>query len=177
MLIGRNGVDLGQLILEQTELAVALGGKLTQAVQPLLQLPRPSKGQRACLQPRDMLIRAQAVEDLQLSGGQRELSMLVLPVERQQRAADLAQLANARRAAVEIGAGAPVRADATREHDLLCVRVQTLTKLLAHALGEVEDPLHIRLACPRTHDPRSGAPSKQQIERSEEHTSELQSQS
>ncbi len=66
-----------------------------------------------------MLVAAEIVEDLELGGGEGELAVLVLAVEGDERPADVAQLADGGRAAVQVGARAPVGADATRKDDLL----------------------------------------------------------
>ena len=168
-LVGRDRVDLGELELEQSELALARGCKLAHGIHALLQKPRLRKGLSARAQALGMLAVAQAVEDLELRSRKRELAMLVLAVEREQRPADLAQLADGDRASAQVGAGATVRADAAGEHELLRVRAQTLLETLAQRLGQVEDALDISLACSGAHDARPGAATEQQVERVREH--------
>ena len=64
---------------------------------------------------------AEAVEDPQLRRGERELAVLVLAVERQQRAADVAQVGRRGAAAAEVRARAPLGANPPREHELVGV--------------------------------------------------------
>jgi hypothetical protein len=168
-LVGCERIDLSQLVLEQPELALALSGELAQAVHALLQQLRLRVGLRACPQVLVVPCGAQRVEDLQLGAGQRELAVLVLSVEGEQRAADVAQLSDRGRAPAEVGARAPIGADTTREHDLLGVGTQALAELLAHTLGQIEDPLDVSLASSRPHDPRPRAPAEEQVERVREH--------
>ncbi len=87
--------------------------------------------------------------------------MLVLTVEGDQARPELAQIADRGRAAVDVGAGAPVGADPPREHQLLlvCPRVGARSRrrladdLRAHALGHREDPLDVGLLGAGAHDP------------------------
>ncbi len=162
-------VDLAQLVVEQVELALALGGELEQGCLALLQRAHQRERRRACAQARGVIAGAEAVEDLQLRRGQRELAVLVLAVEREQHAAELAQVGYGRGATADVGARAPVGADAAREHELLRVGADALAELLAQALRQVEDPLHVSLAGSGAYDPRPRAPAQQQIERVREH--------
>ena len=95
--------------------------------------------------------------------------MLVLAVEGEQRAAELAQVGDGRRAPVEVGARAPVGADAAREHQLLGVGAQALAELLAQAVRAGRRPLDVGLAGAGANDPRPRAPAQQQVERVGEH--------
>ena len=86
-------------------------------------------------QPRGVRLAAEAVQDLQLRRGEHELAVLVLAVERQQRAADVAQVGRRRAAAAQVGAGAALGADAPGEHDLLRVVGQPVADQLAQLVG------------------------------------------
>ena len=68
---------------------------------------------------RRRLLAAVGVEQLQLGGGQRQLAMLVLAVEREQRAAELLQIGLGGGAAADVGARAPVGPHPSRQHELL----------------------------------------------------------
>ncbi len=76
-----------------------------------------------------MLGAAEGVEDLQLGARESQLAVLVLAVEGDEPRAVLAQLGDGRRAAIEIGARAPVCAHAAGENDLLGVGGQPLSEL------------------------------------------------
>ena len=82
-------VDLLELPLEQVELAVARAGPRAQLLELLAQRPLARVGGGERLAPRRLLGAAEAVEDLELGGGEREPAVLVLAVEGEQRAADL----------------------------------------------------------------------------------------
>ena len=86
-LLGRGGVDLRQLVLEQVELALARAGELAQG----LELARERPHLRECLgagaQAQRVVGAAEVVEQLQLGGGDRELAVLVLTVEGDERSA------------------------------------------------------------------------------------------
>ena len=95
------------------------------------------------------------VEDLQLGAGERQLAVLVLAVEGEQRAAEVAQVGDGRGAAVEVGARAPVGADAAREHDLLGVgAVEPLGRARSaqQRRGQLEDALDVGLGGAGPHD-------------------------
>ncbi len=128
---------------------------------------------KACAHAREALAlprRTEPVEDLQLGRRERQLAVLVLAVEGQQHARDLAQVGDGGRAAVEVGAGAPVGAHTPGEHELLGVGAEQLRERIAQALvGSVEDTLDVCLARARPHDPARRAAAQQQIERVGEH--------
>ena len=169
VLVGSERVDLLELVLEQVELALALGGELAQLRQPRLQQTRLRESVRARPQAGLVLGVAEAVEDLQLRPGKGQLAMLVLTVEREQRARHVAQLRERSRAAAQVGAGASVGADAPGEHELLGIGADALAELLAQRLGQVEDPLDVGLAGAGTDDPRPRAAAEQQVEGVREH--------
>ena len=78
-------VDLAELVLEQVELALALGGELGELDQPPLELARMSVGGGAGSQARGLLGAAEVVEDLQL--GAAEASACGARAGRRRRAA------------------------------------------------------------------------------------------
>ncbi len=168
-LVGLRRVDLGELELEQVELALARAGELAQLLQALLQAAHLGICLGARPQPQRLLGAAQLVEHPELRGGERQLAMLVLAVEGQQRAAEIAQLADGRRAPVQIRARASVGAHPSRQHDLLGVHRQSLGELLGQRGGQLEDTLDICLLGTGPHDAGACAPAEQQIERVGEH--------
>ncbi|HEV3322902.1 MAG TPA: hypothetical protein VG147_12030 [Solirubrobacteraceae bacterium] len=122
-------VDLGELVLDQVELALTRAVQLPQALQLLTKLTHLAMGGRASGAPGGLRGAAEAVEDLQLRGGERELAVLVLAVEGQQRLPDPAQVGDGDRAAVHVRAGAPVGAHAPCQHNLLGIGRQQLPVL------------------------------------------------
>ena len=117
-----------------------------------------------------MLGVAEAVEDLQLRARKRQLAVLVLTVEREQRARRRRAALRRRRAAVQIGARASVGADAPREHELLGVGGSTRSPSCSRSdVGQIEDPLDIGLAGAGADDPGPRAAAEQQVERVREH--------
>src|SRR5271166_6036978 len=113
-LVGGGLIDLGELVLEQVELPLAFAGELYERTPALLQSAHAGVRLRAAMKPRSVVALADPVEDLQLAGGDRQLAVLVLAVEGEQARADVAQLADGRGAAGEIGTRAPVAAHAAR---------------------------------------------------------------
>ena len=162
-------LDLLELPHQQVELAVARARTRLQLLQRALGRPRVGVGGRARGAALDLGRAAEAVEDVELGGGERELAVLVLAVERQQRAADVAQVGRRRAAPAEVGARAPLRADAAGEHDLVGVGRQALPQLLAQLVGQREDALDVRLGRARPHDARPWLAAQQQVERVGEH--------
>ena len=88
----RGRLDLAELPLEQVELAVARARALAQLLELLAQRALARVDRRERRAPHRLLGPAEAVEDLQLRRGERQLAVLVLAVEREQRAADVAQI-------------------------------------------------------------------------------------
>ena len=119
--------------------------------------------------PGGLLRTAEAVEDLQLRRGQREPAVLVLAVERQQRAARLAQVGRGGAAAAEVGARAALGAHPAGEHELLGVGGEPVAERRAHRLGQREDALDVGLGRARAHDARPRLAAEQQVERVGEH--------
>ena len=78
---------------------------------------------------------AVGVEHVELGGGEHQLAVLVLAVERQQPAAELAQVGDRRRAAADVGARAAVGPHAPGEHDLLGVGRDPLGSAPASSSG------------------------------------------
>ena len=170
LLLGRlGGLDLGELEVEQVELALARAGALLQLGERGLRLARRRVRRGDLGAPRELGVAAEAVEDLELGAGERELAVLVLAVERDERLGELAQVGDRRRAAVDERARAPVGADPPRQHDLLGVGRQPLAELAAQRVGQLEDALDVRLRRARPHDPRLGAAAEQQVQRVREH--------
>ncbi len=97
-------VDLGQLVLEQAELALTGQGELTQGLE--LSREATGLGERlgAGAQAQRVIGAAEGIEDLQLGACEGQLAVLVLAVEGNESRAVFAQLGDGRRAAVDIGA-------------------------------------------------------------------------
>ena len=165
----RRGIDLPQLPLEQVELAVARAGPLAQPLELVAQRPLAPVDRRELLAPRGLPGPAEAVEDLELGGGERQLAVLVLAVERQQRPACVAQLGRRRAAPVQVRPRAPLGADAPGEHQLLRVLGDPLAQLRAQRVGQLEAALHVRLGGPWAHDPGARLAAQQQVERVGQH--------
>jgi hypothetical protein len=119
--------------------------------------------------PIGLLGAAEAVEDVELRGGERQLAVLVLAVEGQQRATDVAQFGRRGAAAVQVGPGTPFGAHAPGEHELLRVAGDPLTELGAQLGAQLEDALDVRLGGARAHDARARLAAQQQVERVREH--------
>src|SRR5262249_22720481 len=82
--------DLGELELQQLELALARFRKLVQALELSLQAYGLVVGVGAGAQSRGVLGAAGLVQELQLGGGDREPAVLVLPVEGKEPRAEIA---------------------------------------------------------------------------------------
>ena len=162
-------LDLLELPHQQVELAVARAGAGLQRLERRARLADLGVGGRARGAPGRLLGPAEAVEDVELGGGERELAVLVLAVERQQRAARVAQVGRRRAAAAEVGARAALGADAAGEHDLLGVRREPVAELGAQLVREREDALDVGLGRARAHDPRPRLAAEQQVDRVREH--------
>ena len=163
------GVDLADLPLEQVELAVAGARPLAQGRQLRAQVALARMDLRVRRAALRLLGPAEAVEDLELRGGERELAVLVLAVEREQGTAHVAQVPRRGAAAVQVRARAPFGAHATREHQLVGVRREPVAELLAEPVGQRERALHVRLRRPGAHDARPRLAPEQQVERVREH--------
>ena len=162
-------VDLLQLPLEQVQLAVARAGPRAQLLELLAQRSLARVGGREPLAPRGLLRPAEAVQDLELRGGEREPAVLVLAVEGQQLAADLRQVGRRGAAAAEIGPRAALGAHAPGEDQLVGALGQALGERLAQRDRQREDPLDVRLRGARPHDPGPWLAAQQQVERVREH--------
>jgi hypothetical protein len=162
-------VDLLQLPLEQVQLPVARAGAGLELLHRGAQLPLAPVGRAEGRQPRGMRITAEAVQDLQLRRGQRQLAVLVLAVERQQRTADVAEVGRRGAPTAEVGARAPLGAHAPGQHDLLGILGQALTDQRAQRVGIGEHPLDIGLGGPGTNDPRARLAAQQQVQRVRQH--------
>ena len=95
--------------------------------------------------------------------------MLVLAVEREQRAAELAQVGRRGAAAAEVGARAALGADAAGEHELLGVLGQPVAERVAQRVGQREHALDVGLRRAGAHDPGARLAAEQQVERVREH--------
>ena len=165
----RRRFDLAQLPLEQVELAVARAGPLAQRLELAAQLPLARVDGGEPRAPPGLLGTAEAVEDLQLRGGQRQLAVLVLAIEGEQRAARVAQVRRRRAAPVQVSARAALGADAPGEHQLLRVGGDAVAQLGPQRVGQLEAPLDVGLRGARPHDPGARLPAQQQVERMGEH--------
>ena len=171
LLARRRAVDLRELPLEQVQLAVARAGALAQLLQPRGKRPLAAIGRAVGLAARRLLGPREPVQDLQLGRGQRELAVLVLAVEREQRGARVPQVGRRGAAAAQVRARPPLGAHPPRQHELLRVLGQPVPERRAHLVRQREHPLDVGLrgaraarsrtvACRRAADPaRARAPS------------------
>ena len=162
-------LDLLELPHQQVELAVARAGAGLQLLERRRRLADLGVGGRARRAPRRLLGPAEAVEDVELGGGERELAVLVLAVEGQQRAAGVAQVGRRGAAAAEVGARAALGAHAPGEHDLVGVGREPVAELGAQLVRQREDALDVGLGRPGPHDPRPRLAAEQQVDRVGEH--------
>ena len=121
-------LDLLELPLEQVELPIARAGAGAQLFQLLAQVAFARVGDRERRAAGRLVGAAEAVEDLQLRGRERQPPVLVLAVERQQRAAELRQVARRGAAPADVRARAAFAAHAPREHELVRVLGQPVTQ-------------------------------------------------
>src|SRR5438128_5890391 len=159
-------------MLEQLELALTRALTLVELGQLRPQPRHLRAARRASPEARGVLGAAQAVEQLELGGGNRELAMLVLPVEANESGADLPHLAHGDRAPVQVRARAAIRAHPPGQHQLLGAWREPLADARLErrlTLLQSEDALHVRLLSARPHDARARATPQQQIERVSEH--------
>src|SRR5207244_2138231 len=101
---------------------------------------------------------AERVEDLELGRADGQPAVLVLPVEREEPPAQLAQVRRRGRAPLDEGAGSALGAHPPAENDLLRALVEPLAQVgqrlaVERAWRELEDALHVRLARAGAHDP------------------------
>ena len=138
--------------------APASSASRSSSARASLRRPRPRR------RPRAVGLRRAAgrIEDLQLGGREHQAAVLVLAVEREQAARQLAQLADGDRATAEIGPRATVGADAARQHKLAGVHRKMLA---AQAFGELEHTLDVGLRRTRPDDPRARPPAEQEVQR------------
>src|ERR1035441_2500722 len=113
---------------------------------------------RSTLFPYTTLFRS--VEDLKLSGAEHQAPVLVLAIEGQQLASQLAQLPDRDRAATEIRPCAPVGTDPSRQHQLRGIRRQ---ELAVKRLRKLEDALDIGLARAGAHDQIGRASCRERV--------------
>jgi hypothetical protein len=129
-------------------------------------------GQRADLV--DVLGAREAIEHRELLGRDRQLAVLVLPVEREQPAADLAQVLGRRRAPLDERPRAPGGGHPAPEDDLVLPLREPVAQLrqrflLQQVRGRRECALDVGLRGTGPHDPRARAPPEQEVERVGEH--------
>ena len=86
LLAGSGGVDLGQLVLEQVELALARAGELAQLLELALKARALGERLRAGPQAQARARARRSRRGSQLGGRQRQLAVLVLAVEGDERA-------------------------------------------------------------------------------------------
>ncbi len=111
LMLGRAGLDALDLVdleRQQVELALPRPGPLAQLLERRVQVAQVAPRVGAFGPARRLRGAAEPVEQVELRTGQRQLAMLVLAVERQQPVGQLAQVADRRRAAVDVRARAPV---------------------------------------------------------------------
>jgi hypothetical protein len=148
-LAGSRPLDLLELPHQQVELAIARPRARLQLGQSRLGRARLGVRLRAGRAALRLLRPAEAVQDVELRRGERELAVLVLAVERQQRAADVAQVGRRGAAPAQIGARAPLGRHAPGEHELLRVRRQAVGQVRGQIRRQREHALDVGLRRPR----------------------------
>jgi hypothetical protein len=123
------GLDLRQLEGDEVELALTGTGALAQLGQRCLERAHPPIRGPERGPAREVLRATETVEHLQLRGGEHQLAVLVLAVERQQRHGHLAQVGHRRRAPVEVRARPALGAHPPREDHLVGIGGQPLAQL------------------------------------------------
>ena len=157
--VRRDLLDLGELVAVEVEVALARPVALAQLGQlggepPALPVRLPVAAPQL-----QVLGAGKPVEHLHLRRGDRQLAVLVLPVEGEQPAAQQLQVRRRRGPAGDERAGPPARGDPPPQHDLLGPLGQPLGELghlglVQQPLGQVEDPLDPGLLRPRPNDLR-----------------------
>ena len=165
----RRRLDLADLPLEQVELAIARSRALPQRLELPEQAALTRVEHAEGRAPRRLLRPAERIEDLELRGGERELAVLVLPVEGEQGAADVAQVVRRRRPPVHIRPCAALGPHAARQDELLGVVRHELAERRPQRVGQLEHALDVRLGRPGPHDPGARLAAQQQVERVGEH--------
>ena len=159
---GRRGLDLGQLEREQIEFPVAGAGQLAQLGDAPVELAHPLIRGAQPVAQRLLAGADVGVEQLQLGGGEHQLAVLVLAVERQQAAAELLQVGLGGGAAAHVGAGPAVGPHPPGEHDLLGARGQALGA--RQFRREVEDTLDVGLRRAGADDVAPRLAAEQQVQ-------------
>src|SRR5262249_3993527 len=157
--VRRRRLDLGELVAEQVQIPLSrtlAGAKLVQlslqgthlfvrrpVTLPALQVP----GTR------------EAVENLELGGGEHQPAMLVLAVERQESRSERTEVADGRTSSLDEAAGAASGADPAPEGDLAIrlrktVREVRQLRIVKKAVREREHAFDVCLARARAHDLR-----------------------
>src|SRR5207302_1314928 len=137
-------LDLAQLEVEQIELALARAGECPKLLRALLEAAYPLVG---CGQVRaydEVLLAAVRVEHVELSGGEHQLAVLVLTVEREHPASELAEIADGHGAPAHVRPCPAIRPYAAGQHELLRAVGDQLGVLQVGR--EREDPFDVRLA-------------------------------
>ena len=126
---------------------------------------------------RKLVAPTEAVEQVELSRGQRELAVLVLAEERDQAPTERLEVRGRRRAALYEGASPTLAVHAPGEHELgwyLAVELLDALAQLAQlwlveqAVGQLEHPFDVGLA-PPADDPGARLAAQQQVEGVSEH--------
>ena len=167
--IGVRGLDLLQL--EAQDVEIALAGALPLPDPSQLALDPKHLGVRLPIgaAPLQVLLAGEAVQRLELRARQRQLAVLVLPVEGEQPRAQGLQLGRRGRAAREKRARSPARRDAPPDGDLGRALRQPLRdlgqlRIAEQPLGNLEHPLHVGLGRARPDDVRARLAAHQQVE-------------
>ena len=168
--LGLGGLDLGELEVEQVELALARAGALAQLGERRLRLARRGVRGGDLRAARELRVAAEAVEDVELGAGERELAVLVLAVERDAAArrarAGRSTVAERPLTSARVRPSAPIRRASTTSSASAGSRSPSSPR---SALGQLEDALDVGLGRARPDDARLRAPAEQQVERVGEH--------
>ena len=109
------------------------------------------------------------IEHVELCRGEHQAAVLVLPVEGEQLAAELAQVGDRRRAPADVGSRPSVGPHATREHDLVAVGGEPFGERRLEHGRALEYALDVRLRGAGSHDCGPRAAAEQKVERVGEH--------
>ena len=167
-------LDLLDLERQQVEVTVASSGALAQLGQRPLQLSHPGVGGAQLRAQLELLAPAEAVQQVELGGGEREPPVLVLPEEGDHPSAERLEVRRRGGATLHEGARAALGADPPGQHDLLELLPHALAKV--SQIGMVEQPrrelehaLHVRLRGTRPDDARAWLAAQQEVERVGQH--------
>ena len=143
--VGRHLLYLGELVAVEVEVALPRAVALAQLGELGVEPQALAVGFPVAVAELELGGAGEAVEDVHLGRGDRQLAVLVLAVEGEQPAAEQLQVGGGRRAAGDEGRGPPRGRDPAAEDDLLGALRQALGEIgqlgvLEQPCGQVEGP-------------------------------------